>query len=591
MGSFLLTNSRIKAENGIKRLENAGFFNFNEISTDDYFLRVNKKRNIANENFLMFDNGDFIAINGTCILNDKIGNSMLVDTYHNFNGCMDDIRKKLIGHYVIIIKKGDVIHIACDKHELFRVYYCIDDDFYVFSTSFEAIVATLKRKIINKFRLYQILFHGSMIGTETLYKGVRRLLGNDEFILDTASEKIHQNQINNNRIKYNFKEKSMRQCVEFYTQDIKSVFLSISKVFNRNISIEMTGGMDTRTVFAALNNVGGYSDFSYGLSGSPLVGQLHGDLQTIKQLAKKYQRKIHLMNWENDGSIDESTFEEYFKKYGFDYVTYGCSRNYFQEYEKRIIHSPNLLMNGYFGETIKGREWLNYRWENPISLSKVIYKCFIYNWINDNLIRNSKEWKEFKLFFESQFIEQAKINYNLKIENRKVYKNDFDELRWMADRYGDSIVTNLYNQFTYCLSPLGDTRLFDKALEIPYKYRKHNIFQFELIKSLDSTLIDIPLFTHCHFRKIKDGILLKEKLSFQQLISHYFTRTYRELYLYRKRSRQKNNHMIQEYKRYIIKNSFLDEYLNVEKTFDPITLSYIVLYTFGINKLGMDSLE
>jgi hypothetical protein len=417
------------------------------------------------------------------------------------------------------------------------------------------------------------------------------LLGNDEFAVDSSSGKIKHKKLNNDRERHRFEDAPMAKSVEWYTEEVKRVFTSLSNVFDRNIEVEMTGGLDTRTVFASLNSVGGYTDFSYGLSGNALVGQLDGDLNVVKQLAKTYDRRLRLMNWEDDGSIDEIAYEEYFDKYGFDFVTYGCSRNYFNEYERRKTDTPTLLLNGYFGETIKAREWLDYRWEDPIPISKTVYKYFIYNWVNDNIVREKKHWKKFKRFFGSQFIGQGKENYNLPIKGERVHKSEFDELRWMADRYGDSIVTNLHNQFAYCLSPLGDGRLFDKALEIPYKYRRHNIFQFEVIKYLDRPVISIPLFSHCNYRKVNGEALIKEKLIFQKLVSQYLTRLYREAYLYRKRSKHGDDPMIQEYKRYIRSNSFLDEYLDVSRTFDPILLSYMVMYSYGINRLGVDSIE
>lgn len=590
MGAFVISDSKSKAEKALNWLLAAGFHNYNEINKDTYFLRVHKKRNINNENIMLFDNDNFIAINGTCIYNNKIGNLMLRELYEQFSGDIEYLRKKLIGHYVVIIKKGGLIYLACDKHELFKVFYHRDGTNFIFSTLFEAVVETLEKKIIRKYLLYQTLFSGCMIGPDTIYKGVNRLLGNDLFIIDTASGKIKRDKINNNRTHYDLQNKSIKECVDFYTEEVKNVFSSISNAFGPNINIEMTGGLDTRTVLAGLNNVEGYADLSYGCSSNSLVNQKDEDLSVVKELAKLYKRNVYLMNWEDDGRIDECTFDEYFRKYGFDYVTYGCSRNYFQEYEKKIKCTPQLLMNGYLGETIKGREWLNYRWEDPINISKVIYKYFIYHWINDNLIRDKNEWKEFRIYLASQLLHHQKITYNMNIKNGRIYKNDFNEFRWVASR-GDSAVTNFHNQFTYCMSPLGDTLLFDKALEIPYKYRKHNIFQFEVIKALDRSLIDVPLFSHCHFREIKNGELLKEKLVFQQLVSQYMTKAYRELYLYRKKYKHRNDHMIHGLQKYLKEHSFLTEYINIDKLFNPILLSYIVLYTFGINKLGMDAIE
>ena len=592
MGKFFISNSKKSDETGRKIFERAGLIKFKRIKEPNYFFNIYKKRIVENENLYVLNNGDFVGINGTFIYKGKIGKESLVNVYNNFNNNISNIRKNAIGHYAIIIKKDNSIKIFCDKYNLYKIYYYISKDYWVISNSLKAVIETLNRKIINKHKLFEEIFQIAIMGKETFYKGIYRLFGNEVIEINLESGNISINKFNYHRETYDLSKKSLSDCVNMYVPRVKEVFSTINEIFGDNIAIEQTGGIDTRCVFSALNSVGGNARLLYGVSDSPIVEQKEADLEIVANISKKFHRDLYIMNWRDDCKIDESLYGNYFEKYGFDFRIYGCNDNYFKEYEGLIPNYPKLFMNGYFGENLKGREWLNKILGNSITISKIITTYHIPSVISE-IFRAKCDWKEYKNYLQSEFTNVAQNTYGLRIIKNIILKGDFNEFRQIFSRCMDNTILNFQNEFSYSLSPFGDLKLYEPIFNIPYNYRNHSLFQFELIKALDSTVLDIPIFSHCRPRSLKQGKLVREKVHIKDYLFNNLIPIYKKL-SYIKRNYIKRNNPIAisvEYQNYLKKNGIFAEYFNIDRILNPIMLSRMALYTFAINKIGFDSIE
>ena len=590
MGKFFISNSKESNEAGKNFFERAGIVKFERIEKPKYFLSIYKKRKIENENLYIFDNGDFVGINGTCIYKGKIGKKSLVNIYNEFNN-ISGIRKNAIGHYAIIIKKDNNIKIFTDKYNLYKVYFYIYEDSWVISNSLKAVAETLNRKVINKYKLFEEIIQIEIMGKETFYKGIYRLFGNEVIEVNTESGNIVINKFDYQRETYNLIGKSLADCVNMYIPHVKKVFSSINNVFGDNLAIEQTGGFDTRCVFSALNSVGGKARLLYGVSDNPIVNQKEGDLEIVANLSKKFNRDLYIMNWRSDCKIDEVLYGHYFEKYGFYFRIYGCNDNYFKEYEGLIPNYPKLFMNGYFGENLKEREWLNTILGNSVNIHNIINWYHIPLWISSETFKAKSNLKEYKNYLQSELINIAQNTYGLRVIRNTIRKDDFNELRQIFSRCMDNTILNFQNEFSYSLSPFGDLELYEPMFNIPYKYRNHNLFQFELIKALDSTVLEIPIFAHCKLKSLKQGRLITEKVHIKNYLRNYLSPIYKKLVYVKQKHINRNDLIISEYQNYLKDNSILAKYFNIDKIIDLWILSRMVLYTFAINKIGFDSIE
>ena len=591
MGRFFISNLKKNDETGRKVFERAGLIKFERIERLKYFLNIYKKRKVENENLHIFDNGDFAGVNGTCIYKGKIGKESLVNIYNDFHNNISDIRENAIGHYAVIVKKDNNIKIFCDKYNLYRVYYCISESSWVVSSSLKAVVEILSRRVINKYKLFEEILQIAIMGKEEFYKGIYRLFGNEVIEINTKSGNIVISKLDYQRETYDLSKKSLADCVNMYVPQVKEVFSSINEVFGDNIAIEQTGGLDTRSVFSALNSVGGKARLLYGVSDSPIVNQKEGDLEIVANLSKKFNRDLYIMNWRSDCKIDETFYEHYFEKYGFYFRIYGCNDNYFKEYEDLMPNYPKLFMNGYYGENLKGREWLNAILGNSINIRNIIEWYHIPLWISGQTFRTKNNWKEYKNYLQSELINIARNTYGLRVIKNTIHKEDFNELRQIFSRCMDNTILNFQNEFSYSLSPFGDLKLYESIFNIPYKYRNYNLFQFELIKVLDPTVLDVPIFSHCKPRSMKQGSLIREKVRTGDYLRNYLNSVYKKLHYIKWSFENENNPIIVEYQNYLKNNSILSKYFNIDKVLDLRILSRMVLYTFAINKIGFSSVE
>jgi len=155
----------------------------------------------------------------------------------------------------------------------------------------------------------------------------------------------------------------------------------------------------------------------------------------------------------------------------------------------------------------------------------------------------------------------------------------------------DNIFMNFKNEFSYSLSPFGDLKLYEPLFNIPYKYRNHDLFQFELIKALDKTTLDIPIFSHCTLRSIHQGKLIREKVYIKDYLKNYLNPVYKKQHYVKYNYTNSSNPIRLEYQNYLKDNSILAKYFNIDRIIDLRMLSRMVLYTFGINKIGFSSIE
>lgn len=508
MGRIVITNSENYYKEALRLSTNAGFHKFNKyISMNSLFLAVYKKKLVKNENFYQAPEGDFVCSVGTLIHKEgKFGINALNRIYDDFDEDIPKLRERLLGTYAICIRKFNRLFVFTDKYEIFALYYFAIENEWFISNSLSIIAEIIDNKEINEFGLIQECFHGGCVGNDTVMNNVYRLLGIECIEIDLKSSCLKFKNVPYTKGKNYSACNNLRiqDMVDYYSELVREKFSLVKKIFNNEVRIHVTGGLDSRTVLAGFMSVDCKPSITYGIEGKIFLFTGYEDLKIHKLIANKMDLDTYLMNWKWSNSfIKNSKDEDLYTRYGFNYRFYGFNKNCFIEYENLHKFAPLFLEAGYFGENLRLREWAAENISTTFTIDE-----FIENYqINSQLLNNITyiAVDDYKEYLKQKFRKYSNI-YNIPQSGEGVFHiNQFDELRQLLARHSDSYVVNFLNEFTYSISMFSTTELYEYPFSIPAYFRKNAKFQLLLIKNLFPTLLEIPLFSHGHKVKVNNN--------------------------------------------------------------------------------------
>lgn len=580
MGQFYITNVRKYDSITYNVIKRAGFKKNKKISVDGTILNVFKKRMIDHENYFIGNNKDFIAVNGTLIYKEVIGKKGLKKLLKDFNDYdIQQIRENSIGHYVVIIKKGDYINIFCDKYNLYDVFYYINENKFVISNSYLGIVESMENRKLNLFALFEETVNGGCIGRENVFEEMYKLLGNDLLKIDCKKNIIRIKRVEYSRTPKKF-HKNFDKALKEYADNVKYVFSVMAKNF-KEMALELTGGLDTRTVLAALNNDGTDYRILYGISKDAIINSDKEDLEAVNLFAKKYSKELYIMDWENICEPKQIS-DDLFYKFDIYYKMYGYNKKCLGAYEN-LNKYPEVFLDGYFGETLKARRWL----EVQIFKKKISFKNLIkrYHLTYDTLriFRSKKIKKEYMRYLINKTRKTAIKDFKIPLIKGKIGLDHFNEVRQLFSRTMDNYDLNFQNRFAYALSPLGDLKLYEPCFNLPFKFRKEDEFESKLIKFLDKSTLEVPLFTHQHPKEIdKDYNLIKQRMTFWEFMGLNFLTPCRIALDFATKilgKGNKNKEYFNKYKNALKKDPIFSRYFDLDKVRKIQTLDK--MYSFS----------
>lgn len=139
-----------------------------------FALFLFQKRFVKSEQAVLFPGGDFIAAVGTLFYKGKTGAGALRRLYEDFGGPAD-LFSGLAGQFAVVVRKAGALYCFNDYFGIYHVY--ADGKADVVSSSFLAVLATLKDAQLSPQAFYEYVFDGATYGEETLIRGIRRLDG------------------------------------------------------------------------------------------------------------------------------------------------------------------------------------------------------------------------------------------------------------------------------------------------------------------------------------------------------------------------------------------------------------------------------
>jgi len=463
-------------------------------------FRVDKKIRKKNENFVEFSNGDFIAGVGTYVYENRTGENALRDIYANFESGINQLKEDIIGNYCIFIKKGGRAFVFVDKYEVINTYYYTDGERWVISNYLANIPISTTHAEINEYPLIEYCFNDGILGRDTFFKGVYKLLGFEFIEIDPETGVMKVNELPIQREV--FGDLSLDEYADLFSARMIDIIKSVKVAFGENLGSFMTGGVDNRGILAALLNVGAKPTLMYGVGNSPITNTKTGDLIAVKAIAKRFNLQFYQMDWSTNENIS-GCWRENFEKYGFYSDIYSSSEGFVRELESKLPGNIDIIFTGYYGENFRSRLPEDYYGLTPIDMNTFIRQ-------KGSFLGKSSiipDFEEYITFLEKKLRYYCNIYgvlHDEKIDGETTFPSVYETWYNLLRRNPDSSFTNYINLFTNCMAVCSSPKLHD-AFALPAEHKKNERFMLNYMEKTYPEVLEIPFFSHCCNQRMDPG--------------------------------------------------------------------------------------
>ena len=387
----------------------------------------------------------------------------------------------------LLYKEGDVF-LFNDYYGIYDICYFKEDGFFCSGNSLADIVRCKNEIEFDEFPFIMENFQNSAFPGSTSFKDVKKLKRSEYIRINNGFLEVRPVDIIPIRANYINTSKS----IEDISRLIKVYASKISERYG-TVAIGMTGGLDSRLVFAGFNSVGADITCVHGVSS----GTCKEDRHIVDEICAKYNKELELHNWEQPSDFILSDQEDVWREVGFsNYLAQGCKEHIeqFKETGKRYA----FYQSGYFCEALRLREWASGK-GNSFSLVDYVDNYFI----DKNLKDCYSNYREYRDYLINHFKEQlSEIGYSGDFNHIPI--DIFERFRWQMSRYHDSRSTLNLNNFHYTFSLMAVPYIHEYVLSLPASVIRGGTFQIKLLENLDANLLNFAVFSHRRAYHIKN---------------------------------------------------------------------------------------
>jgi hypothetical protein len=501
---YLASTERIARESALA-CERAGLRSFGQIADVNCHGQSYVKRAVASPNFVKCDEEDWICSAGTIIHGDTIGPVALGRIYQEFIiGGIAAVREKTLGHYALAIRHGHHVVIFTDAQGALSLYYARESGFWFVSNSLSLCAKALPVRKVDETKLLLTIFQTNTPGEDTLYSGVKRLFGSQQILIDLKGRTFLVEAIAPSTSVKSWRLPSIHDAITQYLIEVRRVFAQIVRV--GPIALLGTGGLDSRTILAALLDQKAAPQLLYAMGNSRLTDYHPQDLEVVKRIAELCQLPFQQLDWAGNQPHTRTTIRDLFENYGFSYEVYGAPEGLLRAFNGGISPYPNLFLGGYGPVFTNSKPWETEK------------RSFSFADLVDDAMANvnKMQFLTFKAKYRSVFAEEVKIGLHragIDFPEKGASLQNFVKAKLFLYIRGEARFLNLVNEFGHYVAPFLMKELHDPLVSIPLKYRVKDEYQIRLIHALAPGLVDVPLYAGWGparidlqtFRLIRDG--------------------------------------------------------------------------------------
>lgn len=430
--------------------------------------------------FSMAWGGVFLV--GTPLLRDGLSGKALCQYVfeHTNEKEIAQLKADVVGYWAALVIKEGSVYVFNDYYGIYDVCYTQENGLFNIGCDLADVARCSDKLKLDEFPFIMENFQVSAFPGYTSFKNIFKIKS-DNFLLIEGG-KLHVKNIEKVKIEYLFKDEGT--AISDIASRIKTYAKLISDKYSP-MSINMTGGLDSRLMFAAFNAVEADISFMHGVHSG---GQAEDGI-IVKQLSESYHKPLHLVDWEQPKAFNLKDQEDVFEEIGFNnYLAAGCKKH-IDEFFEEAKRYP-FTQSGYFCEAIRLREWAEKK-GNTFSLYDYVDDYFI----DKNLKTSYLHYNAYRDYLIEGYKQQLKeMGYYEDIERIPI--NLFERFRWQMSRYHDSrsVVNENKNRFTFSL--LAVPYIHEAILSIPADVIRGGTFQIKVIEKLDPNLLKFDVFSH-----------------------------------------------------------------------------------------------
>jgi asparagine synthase (glutamine-hydrolysing) len=584
MGGFLLIKKpeAITAEeteklysDSINVFERKGLRLNKRIVIKEFVVYVFHKNKFQVDNAIVFDHDQFVISTGTCLYDGKTGYDALKQLYNDFSE-KGEFLYNLCGHYCLIISKAGKLYLLNDYTGLYHVFSNTDKT--VISSSFLAILKSLKDRNISRQELYEHVINGACFGGRTLIKEIDLLDSKSVWQLSPGLLAIPKPRPEPPYVKRLEKVASFDELVRMFAADLIEYFSILKENFGNNICSALTGGFDTRLMLALMKKVGIKPSYLYVYGDeNNTVGRDAYAVVIAKSIAKAEGIALHQIDKNKFLEFPENEFEELLKRTYYLKDGLGHEWGLFDngsDLATRLERAGNgkLQLNGAGGETFRNYWALPDRRYNIKSFLKSRFDRVDYSICSDGFDQTS--------YFSAlkDKIKTSLSTYEDRINRRQMelIQPEFENKYWL----GNNVSIN--NTLSYALTPFADVQFVFQACDIPIRFKHLGVFEAALIKFIDPSLAKYP---SSHGYNFYDNIDLRTKIRYFARLNlplwlkvyvkkHYYDQVDERLTL-RRNKLVLPFYLSRSYldKIFLSKDLAISEYFHIDKINNPQVLS------------------
>lgn len=486
MARWHMSSRRDWHEDAVAICARAGLRMVDEQDGPICMIRSYSKRAIRNNNFFKLNRQEWIASAGTIVFDGSIGANALELFYQYFreHGLLK-ARARAIGQFALAIGCNDRVYVCTDDQGSFSLYYYTEGRNLFISNSLHVVAESVGKSARSPLELLLYTFQIDDIGKNTHIDGVCRLFGSEYLeIAEGTCECIPEARTWEHLDQDGSLDFS--HTLERYMESVERVFCEISRT--DDIAVHMTGGMDSRTVLAALLREGVRPRLMCGVGNSNVATTRELDTRIVKNIAKTIGLSYYEMNWAGTQPHDRDNWKRLFDLYGFLFTTYGSSEQMLEEFEGRIAPYPILQLGGYSAAFTNRKPWEDEK--KAFSLDDLVADFLSPD--ANHLVGNAREDYE-RLLRErmAEALSRARFAY----PERGATLMQFAMARTFLQVRPDSRAANFFNEFGFYISPFASGQLFELLAAVPTEMRSKDAFQLALIHELAPSLDQFEFMT------------------------------------------------------------------------------------------------
>lgn len=433
--------------------------------------------------------GSYVASSGTFLLDNKIRNAANDTAAHTFetdnfpfHDATRTFREEAWGHYGLLFADTSGAGVAfVDPNADMPLYFSvIEGRGWVLSSRLDVTA------LVSGARVFDATgFWVPDIGHKTAIRRIIRLGANEALVFEQSRADLRKIKIPPKKLELDLATSStIQSAVDKYATFVKQYF---GKLGSFSVGLNTTGGLDTRTLLAALLATSQKPQLLYGVGNSKLTNTVEQDRRAFEKLTRFTALSSYQMNWNGSQPHDPDYLDDVWSRFGVERGGYSFSEGLIAEMSGSINPYPDMQMGGYSPAFTNNAPWNSsgaFGADSLIRSLQPVGRGFDL----ESEVAENVTGEIYEAIDELVSAGQLRPDW---IQSPSGLL-EFKVLASARASWGNGL---FFQNFTRYLAPFLTRNLMDPLLTVKPEWRHKDEFQIRLIDSLDDSLLKVPVFS------------------------------------------------------------------------------------------------